>query len=169
MIILLIWWKSTEVLFENKWKKSWYFWGTILFWLIWAWAFFLAWYGIFFMNIAKTWAFFKWQVVRLTSVLIMPILISIIFDSDVFVTGRETSNLFLSELLKLLRIAFSNLVFSILSFRLFLFIRLFLLLYNLFGTCKKSVISFFEPFFINFWDIVSFSILIAVISVGNLD
>ena len=62
----------------------------------------------------------------------------------------ETGNSFLSELSKLLIVAFFELVSSILVFHLLLFIYLLFLLNNLFGICKKSVISFLKPFFIIF-------------------
>ena len=75
---------------------------------------------------------------------------------------------FLSELSKLLIVAFFELVSPILVFRLLLFICLLFLLDNLFGVCKKSVMSSFEPFFIIFRGEISFSILTTAVSVGNL-
>ena len=79
-----------------------------------------------------------------------------------------TGNSFLSELSKLLIVAFLELVSPILVFRMLLFICLLFLLDNLFGVCKKSVMSSFEPFFIIFQAVISSSILTAAVSVDKL-
>ena len=62
----------------------------------------------------------------------------------------KTGDFFQSKLLKLLIIAFLGLAFSILVIYLPLFISLFFLLNILFGTCKKLVMSFVEPFLFYF-------------------
>ena len=100
--------------------------------------------------------------------LIIAILIFLTLESDFFVAGMGTGNFFLLELSKLLIVAFFELVSLILVFHLLLFIYLLFLLDILFGVCKNLVMSFFEPLFIIFQEVISFSILTTAVFAGNL-
>ncbi len=88
---------------------------------------------------------------------------------DIFIVAKGTNNSFLLELSKLLIVVFLELVSPILAFCLLLFIYLLFLLDNLFGICKKPVMSSFEPFFIIFQGMIAFSILTTAVSIGELD